>query len=1389
MLNLHFYFIELFLIGLDILFVFPIFYSIHSRCEFVYFLGFHPERNMYHTIAKNLFDFLEIDAIPIALKKRFASSASPEELSQMLMKEKAGFHKSCISTYNKQKLERKRKSYEKQSAENDNDDGEEPSKKLTRQNTKLRNFSELCFFCDENIPQQKLHECMSLSISNRVKAMANALGDTRLLAKLIEGDMIATEAKYHSKCFLNLFNRHRNLMRQTEQPNKEYDFIEGMKMFLRAIFILRALLPPFCMLTENNVISKYKYLFPGVALTEIAGMIEDVINSAEKSPVFLLKDLVKMYKDKLLHLGATEDFTKNLHSTRFKEAVLKRVEGLCEKKHGKNVLLTLEEDVGHAVFEASQSSSFDEGIILCKAAKIIRKHLFSKEEVFDGDLTKQRQISSVPKELIHLVSLILEGTSQYDKISGNTQKIAINLSQLLRFNAVKSKRKMGDSHTRHSTTNEPPLPAKIGLLIHAKTRKKSIVDDLAAEGLSVTYKRVQQIQETIGQQLCEKYANEGIVCPPILQRNLFTFAAIDNVDHNPSSSTATSSFHGTSITIFQQVEGAIIQDPFIMIKSCSDKENAAIKLPEYYNEIIPSMGGKPEPPRQVITSQEEAPDPRLSSDNFEWLRNLEQFHSSSDDLSERFSFSAYHSQKMKEQEIAFKTQSALLPVLLESVNSPAMVRHCMDVIKKLTLHLNPSQSRIIITGDQPVYALGKQVQWNYPDQFPDIFWMMGPLHIEMAFLDAIGNWLDGSGWVDVFERAKISTTGRIESFLNGRKVKRTRYAHQVSLASLLHLSMLAFEKHNTTLTYSEWKANHRAESVNAEYWFTAMEMESLYFMLVRSLRIGDFDSFLICLIFILPWFFALDHTQYSRWMSVFVNDLSVLEMQQNGIYDVFVKGYFTVRKSNRVFSNMGIDQAHEQNNKILKADGGVIGILDNPTALLKWAISGPVISQMLNEERTDNIPALHHEDTSSHEKHFRQDRDAFIASMLDYGNPFEEEEQQLVHISSRHLLDEVAAKSVRKAQSIGKDLHAAFVTERLESGNVSLYETVKRNNLALFRQKHVIKLSKSKQKIVSLNSERRLYANLYEACQSREGDLDNFFAHENHTFPVSISEYGKLRKCTSKSHFLQCVESMVEVKYDEPEVLMKMIDGAAFVHMNPPKSSSTYGNYCQVELFRKIRYASRHTERLDIVFDFYQENSLKSQTRENRGEEIRVSVRKDTPICKNFQKFMRNDRNKTELFEMISTAAINIPETESKIVATIENQVVANTVLDTSRVEPCNHEEADTRLLLHVLDGAETGIRKISIVTVDTDVVVIALRHFFDLNLEELWIEFGTGRSRRFLPIHECANKLGERICDGLTLWFSITGCDTVSMFNGKGKKTAWKAWRSFDDGVDTFAR
>ena len=39
------------------------------------------------------------------------------------------------------------------------------------------------------------------------------------------------------------------------------------------------------------------------------------------------------------------------------------------------------------------------------------------------------------------------------------------------------------------------------------------------------------------------------------------------------------------------------------------------------------------------------------------------------------------------------------------------------------------------------------------------------------------------------------------------------------------------------------------------------------------------------------------------------------------------------------------------------------------------------------------------------------------------------------------------------------------------------------------------------------------------------------------------------------------------------------------------------------------------------------------------------------------------------------------------------------------------------------------GFRKITLRTVDTDVVVLAIANVSELNLEELWVAFGTGNN------------------------------------------------------------
>ena len=98
---------------------------------------------------------------------------------------------------------------------------------------------------------------------------------------------------------------------------------------------------------------------------------------------------------------------------------------------------------------------------------------------------------------------------------------------------------------------ESPLPLFIGLDIHTRLRPKKIVTELHELGLSVSYDRVLQLENQLATAVCLHTQKEGVVCPPQLRPGLFTVGTVDNLDHNPSSTTATGSFHGTGISLFQ----------------------------------------------------------------------------------------------------------------------------------------------------------------------------------------------------------------------------------------------------------------------------------------------------------------------------------------------------------------------------------------------------------------------------------------------------------------------------------------------------------------------------------------------------------------------------------------------------------------------------------------------------------------------------------------------------------------------------------------------------------------------------------------------------------------------------------------------------------------------
>ena len=68
-----------------------------------------------------------------------------------------------------------------------------------------------------------------------------------------------------------------------------------------------------------------------------------------------------------------------------------------------------------------------------------------------------------------------------------------------------------------------------------------------------------------------------------------------------------------------------------------------------------------------------------------------------------------------------------------------MVQHCMVVVLRAIQDTNPSQVPVI-TADQPVYTLLKQIQWKYLNTFSEDSFViiMGELHLEMNMLSFLG---------------------------------------------------------------------------------------------------------------------------------------------------------------------------------------------------------------------------------------------------------------------------------------------------------------------------------------------------------------------------------------------------------------------------------------------------------------------------------------------------------------------------------------------------------------------------------------------------------------------------------------------------------------------------
>ncbi|CAM5091916.1 unnamed protein product [Eretmochelys imbricata] len=90
---------------------------------------------------------------------------------------------------------------------------------------------------------------------------------------------------------------------------------------------------------------------------------------------------------------------------------------------------------------------------------------------------------------------------------------------------------------------------------------------------------------------CQHSEDKTVVCLLKLHGGLFIVVAIDSIDHNPSSTTATDSSQGTGTSRFQhpstEVEGVVHRIPTLDCETAASVKKSISSLPESYRIVLP----------------------------------------------------------------------------------------------------------------------------------------------------------------------------------------------------------------------------------------------------------------------------------------------------------------------------------------------------------------------------------------------------------------------------------------------------------------------------------------------------------------------------------------------------------------------------------------------------------------------------------------------------------------------------------------------------------------------------------------------------------------------------------------------------------------------------------
>ena len=167
-----------------------------------------------------------------------------------------------------------------------------------------------------------------------------------------------------------------------------------------------------------------------------------------------------------------------------------------------------------------------------------------------------------------------------------------------------------------------------------------------------------------------------------------------------------------------------------------------------------------------------------------------------------------------------------------------------------------------------------------------------------------------------------------------------------------------------------------------------------------------------------------------------------------------------------------------------------------------WFINGPEVPRLLEEFEifltVDEEGVLeYHDSSASVAKQFLNEVKIFLGAMDDLCNPFLDESFHLYSLDTKVVLEQNVTRELMQVEHTGKKKLLKWVETRLHQKLCPITNTICKKNLKIFRKKKSRCSLRKQEKSTIAKNNVTLWSRMYISCQTRAGNLKNFFSQEN----------------------------------------------------------------------------------------------------------------------------------------------------------------------------------------------------------------------------------------------------------------------------------------------------